>query len=87
MTNNNSRRFRMCMGGGGGPSAAAKEQARENERLAEERANERRSALLNPEDKFDQLEDNDKTLRRKGRKGLTIPLDKQSSSGSGLSIN
>jgi len=68
----------MCMGGGGGPSAAAKEQARENER---------RSALLNPEDKFDQLEDNDKTLRRKGRKGLTIPLDKQSSSGSGLSIN
>ena len=32
----------MCMGGGGGPSAAAKEQARENERLAEERATERR---------------------------------------------
>lgn len=79
----------MCMGGGGGPSKAAQAQEAENARLAEERQKERRAALVNPEDRFQQLEDNAKPLRRQGRKGLTINLDDEASSGgggSGLSI-
>lgn len=75
----------MCMGGGGGPSKAAQAQEAENARLAKEREEERRGALVNPEDRFQQLEDNAKPLRRRGRKGLTIDLEREETN-SGLSI-